>query len=81
MFSDICTAEVMDDGLNFDAASIEVQPIREEQEYGGLRATFTASLGSAVIRCQVDVGTGDAVTPGPETIEYPRRAAAGRHDR
>jgi predicted nucleotidyltransferase component of viral defense system len=71
MFTDICGVEVIDDGLRFDAGSIEVRPIREEQEYGGLRATFTASLGSAVIRCQVDVGTGDAITPGPETIEYP----------
>jgi predicted nucleotidyltransferase component of viral defense system len=71
MFSDICTAKVVDDGLIFDAGTIDVRPIREEQEYGGLRATFTASLGSAVIRCQVDVGTGDAITPGPESIEYP----------
>ena len=45
--------------------------IREETEYGGLRVTLTAKLGTAEIPVQVDVGFGDVITPEPEDIEFP----------
>ncbi|MEX2218061.1 MAG: nucleotidyl transferase AbiEii/AbiGii toxin family protein [Phycisphaerales bacterium] len=71
VLTDLCGLAVYDDGLRFNAASIEVRPIREAQEYGGLRATLHAALGTATIRCQVDVGTGDAVSPEAEPLDYP----------
>lgn len=45
--------------------------IREETEYGGVRIRTTATIGDARIPVQVDVGCGDAITPGPVQIEYP----------
>lgn len=60
-----------DDGLGFEPDSIRAVPIREEQEYGGIRVTLTALLHNARIPLQIDVGFGDAVTPAPEIVEYP----------
>ena len=70
-FTEICSAPVVPDGLEFDAASIRVGPIRPADPDGGLRAIVWAHLGPARLRVQVDVGTGDAVVPEPEWIEYP----------
>lgn len=37
--------------------------IRENQDYGAVRLTVTASLAGAMAKVQIDVGTGDAITP------------------
>lgn len=59
------------DGLTFDEGSLEVAPIREDMDYGGVRAKFRAKLGNIRIPIQIDVGFGDAITPGPELHDYP----------
>lgn len=71
MFTEILEVVVVEDGLVFDSSRIEVAPIREDHEYGGVRLTFVAHLGSAKIPLQIDVGFGDAVTPGAQEIEFP----------
>jgi hypothetical protein len=63
--------EVEPDGLLFDAGTIKVAPIREEQEYQGKRVKLTAFLDRARIPIQVDISFGDVVTPKPKKIEYP----------
>ncbi len=70
-FLDLCTIEVADDGLHFQADSIRAQEIREAGEYGGIRVELQASLSTARIRLQVDVGFGDVVVPTPEEVEFP----------
>jgi hypothetical protein len=60
-----------DDGMIFDAASITVEEIREEARYGGLRVRLLGMLGKARSTVQIDVGYGDAVSPGPEEAVYP----------
>jgi hypothetical protein len=60
-----------DDGITFDLDALEVGPIREEIEYGGVRLRGTASLSGARITIVVDIGFGDSVEPGLETINYP----------
>jgi hypothetical protein len=60
-----------DDGLGYDSDSIRAVPVREEQEYGGIRVTLIAHLHNARIPLQIDVGFGDAVTPAPEIVTYP----------
>lgn len=60
----------LDDGLEFDD-HIQVEPIREDQSYQGLRVRFEASLGAARVTLQIDVGFGDTVIPQPEELEYP----------
>lgn len=71
VFSSLCELAVDDDGLQFDSATVVVEAIREDQEYGGQRVNFNAQLEQAQIKLQVDVGFGDAVTPGVEEVEYP----------
>ncbi|MEW6536700.1 MAG: nucleotidyl transferase AbiEii/AbiGii toxin family protein [Candidatus Auribacterota bacterium] len=72
VFTDILQVEGdWDDGLVFVTDNLNVQPIREEQEYGGQRITVNALLGTARIRLQIDVGFGDTVTPLPERIQFP----------
>jgi predicted nucleotidyltransferase component of viral defense system len=72
VFIEICTSPVdQEDGMRFDAESIDISPIREETEYGGTRIVFNAYLGTARIRLQFDIGIGDAITPPPEWAEFP----------
>jgi hypothetical protein len=71
VFASICEQPVEDDGLVFDAASVKVAEIRDMQEYGGFRVQVTAKLGTAILRLQIDVGFGDAITPAPIVTEFP----------
>jgi len=69
-FREICSVDA-DDGLNFDLASIAGSEIRKDSGYGGVRIDLRATLDGARIPLQVDIGFGDAVTPGPVSIRYP----------
>jgi hypothetical protein len=71
VFASICEQPVEDDGLVFDAASVKVAEIRDMQEYGGFRVQVTAKLGTAILRLQIEVGFGDAITPAPIVTEFP----------
>jgi len=70
-FREICEQPVSDDGVAFDVDGIEATPIREDLEYGGVRVRTRATIAVARIPIQVDVGFGDAITPGPVEIDYP----------
>jgi hypothetical protein len=59
------------DGIRFDSASVSGSIIRKEAGYGGVRLDLRATLDGARIALQVDIGFGDAVTPGPQSIRYP----------
>jgi len=61
---EVCEVEAAD-AIVFDAASIVVEEIREDARYGGLRVRLVGRLGNARCTVQLDVGFGDAVTPGP----------------
>jgi len=69
---DAIAAEVPDDGMEYDPETIDVQEIRPDRQYQGLRVTFRGYLGTARVPMQVDVGTGDVVEPGPKQVQYPR---------
>jgi predicted nucleotidyltransferase component of viral defense system len=71
VFASICDQPVEDDGLIFDASSVTVAAIRDTQEYGGFRVLLTARLGTAILRLQIDVGFGDAITPTPAITDFP----------
>lgn len=71
IFAALCAVDSPDDGLTFVVDTVSVEPIREGQEYGGMRVTLMAMLGNVRIPLQVDVGTGDAVVPPPETVDFP----------
>lgn len=69
-FHEICQIAV-EDGIVFDAASVQGTVIRKEAGYGGVRVDLKATLDGARIALQVDIGFGDAVTPAPEDVTYP----------
>lgn len=69
-FTDLCALDV-DDGIRFDAQSIRAEEIRKEANYAGIRVTLLGWIDGARCPIQIDVGYGDAVTPGPEAVEYP----------
>lgn len=60
-----------DDGMRFEADSVQVAPIREQARYDGLRANLLGWLGTARCNVQLDVGFGDAVTPAVQEMDYP----------
>lgn len=70
-FRAICTEPVEDDGVVFDVDRLEAEPIREDLEYSGVRVRTQATIAGARVAIQVDVGFGDAITPGPVEIDYP----------
>jgi predicted nucleotidyltransferase component of viral defense system len=70
VFRDIASVAV-DDGIVFDPASVRVGVIRKDAGYGGVRVTLNGKLANARCVAQVDVGFGDAVTPGPTDAVYP----------
>lgn len=57
-----------EDGL--DWGEVEAAPIREDQRYQGVRVLTHATLAGAVVRVQIDVGFGDAITPGVMEVEW-----------
>ncbi len=70
-FRDLCTLDVEPDGLQFLDASVRAERIRDGQGYGGVRVRLNADLDGARIAIQVDIGFGDAVTPGVVEAEFP----------
>ena len=67
----VCAEPVADDGLVFDADSVKAESARAEEEYTGVRITLSATLAGAKLPIQIDIGFGDAVTPGARDIDYP----------
>ena len=71
LFQNVCSLSVADDGLMFLTDAIQAEQIKEEDEYQGIRLRIEARLGNARLRLQVDIGFGDAITPGPVVVTYP----------
>lgn len=64
-------AIAVDDGIVFDPTSVTVEEIRKEAGYGGVRVVIVGELAKARCKTQIDIGFGDAVTPGPVDSVYP----------
>lgn len=67
----LCSAESTADGLEYDADSVRGAAIREQVLHHGIRIRLRATLASARIPLQIDIGFGDVVTLGSEEITYP----------
>ena len=70
-FREIVETPVPADGLVFKADSIRVEHIREADAYGGVRVRLLAMLGKGELPLQVDLGSGDVVTPAAEKSVFP----------
>jgi len=69
-FREIASIPV-DDGIVFDATSVRADTIRKEAGYAGAHVWMSAAIDKAICKTQVDIGFGDAVTPGPIEARYP----------
>lgn len=69
-FRDIASVAV-DDGIVFDPASVAAEEIRKDAGYAGARIFISGELARARCKTQIDIGFGDAVTPGPVDATYP----------
>lgn len=68
--AEVCRIEASD-AMTFDPDSIAIEEIRDDARYGGLRVRIKGLLGKTRCALQLDIGYGDAVTPGPQEIEFP----------
>lgn len=69
-FSKICRISA-DDGIIFLSESVTVDTIKKDGGYAGARVELFGELAKAKIKIQIDIGYGDAVTPGPIDAHYP----------
>lgn len=67
----IIATDAPPDAVGFDVEHLRMEPIRAEDEFAGTRAILPTRCGSARLALQIDVGTGDAVWPPPESRTYP----------
>ena len=70
-FLKVCKIECKDDGVTFDSASLELEPIAVDKKYPGTCVKLVAHLDTIVQQVSVDIGFGDVVTPYPLPLDYP----------
>jgi predicted nucleotidyltransferase component of viral defense system len=70
IFREVCAVS-FDDGVIFDIDGVEIDRIREELEYGGLRLKTDATVDKARVRVVVDIAFGDSVEPGLAEMDLP----------
>lgn len=85
VFREVCAVQE-NDGVILDAAALEIDLIRDEVVYGGLRIKTNATVDGARVRIVIDIGFGDAVEaaelelpvlleqPAPRLRAYPRES-------
>jgi hypothetical protein len=71
LFTRICQVEMPADGIIFDPLTLQVEAVREDEKYQGVRLSLSGRLGTAVIPVQVDIGFGDRVYPPPSRKSFP----------
>jgi len=70
IFQELCLIEYPD-GMIFRPESVNVDEIRKDARYDGVRVVLLGYLDGARCQVQVDIGFGDAVTPAADVVEYP----------
>ena len=67
MINEIISIDI-DDNVKFKIEKTE--PIRDENEYGGLRITINFMLENIKDKFYIDLATGDPIYPGPDNYRY-----------
>lgn len=68
---DIIMEPVVQDGIVFDAKTINVEQTQIDADYEGIRVKFTGYLGKARIPMQIDIGFSDVLVSHVERVDYP----------
>ncbi len=73
IFRELCSIDVVADGLEFAVSSVVSSRIKADCEYEGVRINLLTYLAGTrtQIPVQVDVGFGDAITPDPISVAFP----------
>jgi hypothetical protein len=61
----------IEDGVEFLTDTATASVIRDGDLYSGVRVTMHTRVAAAEVKLQLDVSTGDPVTPAPQQITYP----------
>lgn len=61
IITEICTYEVLLDGISYETASIRLTKMQVNGEYHGVRVLFNAHMHSAKIPMQLDIGFSDLI--------------------
>jgi predicted nucleotidyltransferase component of viral defense system len=70
IFREICAIDAAD-AVMFDVSSFNMERIRNETEYGGLRIKGNATVDGARVRVVIDIAFGDTTEPGLEDTDLP----------
>lgn len=70
MFLQILAIET-NDGIIFNAETLNASEINEQNQYTGVRVKVIAQLDNIKQNIQIDIGFGDVITPAPQTLHYP----------
>nr|WP_166158066.1 nucleotidyl transferase AbiEii/AbiGii toxin family protein [Neochlamydia sp. AcF84]NGY95883.1 hypothetical protein [Neochlamydia sp. AcF84] len=68
---EICSTEVIPDGLLFAVESLRLSEAQLEAEYHGISASFSAKLFTAKLPMRIDFGFSDTILPQPAIVKYP----------
>jgi predicted nucleotidyltransferase component of viral defense system len=69
-FKEICHIE-NDDSVWFNSETLTVEKIKEEDKYEGIRLFIEGGFDVVKQKLQIDIGFGDIIIPGSQTITYP----------
>lgn len=70
VFQELCQIDYPD-GMIFHPESVNVDEIRKDARYDGIRVVLLGYLDGARCQVHVDIGFGDAVTPEADEVNYP----------
>lgn len=71
IINEICSVDVIFDGMNFGSETLRLSEAQLEADYRGIRASFSAKLFTAKLPMRVDFGFSDTIFPHPAEIIYP----------
>lgn len=70
IFREVCGIDA-DDGVAFDPESVRGMELSIASKTGVVRITLVGDLARARIPIQIDIGHGDPVSPGPQSVVFP----------
>lgn len=71
IINEVCTIDVIPDGLKFASETLKLAEAQLEAEYHGISAAFSAHLFTAKLPMRIDFGFSDTILPQPVKVKYP----------
>ena len=71
IINEVCTIDVIPDGMVFASQSLKLTEAQLEAEYHGISAAFSAQLFTAKLPMRIDFGFSDTILPHPAKLKYP----------